>query len=279
MEKIALILVLFLLFPSISNAKNCRKGIPCGNSCISASKTCRIGTYSVAPTPKSKKSTPTSDQVAISKQNFDNAKTQLTKLYKSNSTQTEFYCGCDISWTGKKGVVDFGKCGYEPRKNQARAERIEWEHVVPAENFGRHLQCWRDGGRKACKKDVTFNQIEGDMHNLQPAIGEVNGDRSNYRYSQFTNTFEQYGQCKTAVDFKERKFQPRDEIRGVIARTYLYMSDKYKINLSNQEEKLMAAWDKMYQPQKWECERNKLIEKIQGNDNKFITEQCNKESL
>ncbi|MFQ0971660.1 endonuclease [Gilliamella sp. BG1] len=143
-----------------------------------------------------------------------------------------------------------------------------------AENFGRHLQCWRDGGRKACKKDVTFNLMEGDMHNLQPAIGEVNGDRSNYRYSQFTDKFNQYGQCKTTVDFKERKFQPRDEIRGMIARTYLYMSDKYKINLSNQEEKLMTAWDKMFPPEKWECERNKLIEKIQGNDNKFITQQC-----
>ncbi|WP_085165762.1 endonuclease [Gilliamella bombi] len=276
MKKLALILVLFLLFPSISNAKNCRKGIPCGNSCISASKTCRIGTYSVAPTPKPKKSksVPTAEQVAISKQNFDNAKTQLTKLYKSNSTQTEFYCGCDISWAGKKGVVDFGKCGYKPRKNLNRASRIEWEHVMPAENFGRHLQCWRDGGRKACKKDVTFNKMEGDMHNLQPAIGEVNGDRSNYRYSLFTDMFDQYGQCKTAVDFKERKFQPRDEIRGIIARTYLYMSDKYKINLSNQEEKLMAAWDKMFPPEKWECERNKLIEKIQGNDNKFITQQC-----
>lgn len=277
MKKLALILVLFLLFPSISNAKNCRKGIPCGNSCISASKTCRIGTYSVAPTPKPKKSksVPTAEQVAISKQNFDNAKTQLTKLYKSNSTQTEFYCGCDILWTGKKGVVDFGKCGYKPRKNLNRASRIEWEHVMPAENFGRHLQCWRNGGRKACKKDVTFNQMEGDMHNLQPAIGEVNGDRSNYRYSQFTDKFNQYGQCKTAVDFKERKFQPRDEIRGIIARTYLYMSDKYKINLSNQEEKLMTAWDKMFPPKKWECERNKLIEKVQGNDNKFITSQCN----
>lgn len=264
MKKIALILVLFLLFPSISNAKNCR-----------------IETYSVAPTPKPNKlkSLPTSDLVTISNRNFDNAKTQLTKVYRSNPTQTEFYCGCKFSFNNKKGVVDFSKCGYKSRKNLNRASRIEWEHVMPAENFGRHLQCWRDGGRKACKKDITFNKMAGDMHNLQPAIGEVNGDRSNYRYSQFTNQFNQYGQCQSAVDFKARKFQPRDEIRGIIARTYLYMSDKYKINLSNQEEKLMTAWDKMFPPKKWECERNQLIAKIQGNDNKFITEQCNKESL
>ncbi|MWN30856.1 endonuclease [Gilliamella sp. Pra-s60] len=209
-----------------------------------------------------------------SAQNFNSAKTQLTKLYKSNPNQTTFYCGCEFSWVGKKSVVDFSKCGYQPRKNQARAERIEWEHVMPAENFGRHLTCWQEGGRKACKKDATFNQIEGDMHNLQPAIGEVNGDRSNYRYSQFTKEFNQYGQCKSAVDFKARIFQPRNEIRGMIARTYLYMSDKYKINLSNQEKKLMMAWNQMYAPENWECERNVHIAKVQGNENKFVTERC-----
>ncbi|WP_246829293.1 hypothetical protein [Morganella sp. HMSC11D09] len=33
-----------LLFLSDALAKNCKKGIPCGNSCISANKVCRIGT-------------------------------------------------------------------------------------------------------------------------------------------------------------------------------------------------------------------------------------------
>ena len=154
-----------------------------------------------------------------------------------------------------------------------RASCIECEHVMPAENFGRHLQCWRNGGRKECKKDVIFNTIKGDLHNLQPSIDEVSGDRSNYCYYQFTKTFNQYGQCQTAVDFKQRQFQPREEIRGVIARTYFYMQDKYNINLSDAQSKLMTAWDNAYLPN--ECERNKQIERIQSNDNRFITEKCN----
>ncbi|MCX8688896.1 endonuclease [Gilliamella sp. B2973] len=276
-KKVVLVYLFILFASSTAYAKNCKKGIPCGNSCISAAKTCRIGTYSAAPTlkPKTTPITPTATQVAISKQNFNAAKTKLVQLYKSNPEQTTFYCDCEFSWTGKKGIVDFSKCGYEPRKNLNRASRIEWEHVMPAENFGRHLQCWRNGGRKECKKDVTFNEMEGDLHNLQPSIGEVNGDRSNYRYSQFTNAFTQYGQCKSAVDFQTRKFQPREEIRGIIARTYFYMSDKYNINLSDSEHKLMTAWNKTYPPDNWECNRNKLIEQIQGNDNKFVTQQCN----
>ena len=212
--------------------------------------------------------------VASSAQNFNSAKNHLVKIYTANPEQTTFYCGCEFSFDGKKGSVDFSKCGYTPRKNEARASRIEWEHVMPAENFGRHLQCWRDGGRKECKKDVTFNAMEGDLHNLQPAIGEVNGDRSNFRYSQFTKEFTQYGECRSAVDFKERKFQPRDEIRGMIARTYFYMRDTYNINLSDSENKLMTAWNNMYPPEGWECDRNRQIEQIQGNDNKFITEKC-----
>lgn len=48
--------------------------------------------------------------------------------------------------------------------------------------------------------------MEEDLHNLQSSIGEVNGDRSNFRYSQFTNEFTRHGQCQTAVDFKDRKF-------------------------------------------------------------------------
>lgn len=71
----------------------------------------------------------------------------------------------------------------------------------------------------------------------------------------------------------DRKFQPIKETRGVIARTYFYMMNKYKINLSKSEHKLMRSWDKMYPPNAWECERNQQIKQIQGNDNKFITKK------
>ena len=281
-KKISLALAICFVLTANCYAKNCKKGIPCGNSCISANKTCRIDSYPVSgkSQPKSASaSTSTSAEVessivAISKQNFNTAKTHLVKIYKETPEQTTFYCGCNFSFDGKKGSIDFSQCGYKPRKNEQRASRIEWEHVMPAENFGRHLQCWQEGGRKGCKQDAIFNAMEGDLHNLQPAIGEVNGDRSNYRYSQFTKEFSQYGQCQSAVDFKARVFQPRQQIRGVIARTYFYMQNKYNINLSDSDNKLMLAWNEMYPPKQWECDRNRQIEKIQGNDNKFISEQC-----
>lgn len=207
-------------------------------------------------------------------QNFNSAKKQLINFYNQNTQQKEFYCGCDFVFHGRKGEVDLQSCGYQVRKNKMRAQRIEWEHVVPAYHFGHQLGCWKEGGRRQCRTDPKFRRMEGDMHNLQPSVGEINGDRSNYSYSLFTKTYHQYGQCAAVTDFKNRQFQPRDVIRGIIARTYFYMSDRYGIGLSKQDTKLMQAWNKMYPPQAWECKRNQLIKRIQGNDNPFITSQC-----
>lgn len=222
-------------------------------------------------------------QRVISEQNFNKAKTELIKIYKAHPEQKEFYCGCDFSWEGRKGIVDLKSCGYKVRKNEVRANRIEWEHVMPAHAFGNQLQCWQNGGRKACQSEphysVKFNTMEGDMHNLQPAVGEVNADRSNFGFNEFTKTFNQYGQCQFATDFKNRQVQPRNEIKGMIARTYLYMADRYGLNLSKNEKRLMSAWNKSYPVQRWECERNRIIESVQGNDNPFITQQCQARGL
>ncbi len=209
-------------------------------------------------------------------QNFNHAKESLRQIYKENPNVKEFYCDCNFSWEGNKGVVDLKSCGYKIRKNKIRAERIEWEHVMPAYAFGKQLQCWQTGGRHNCRNYAEFNVIEGDMHNLQPAVGEVNADRSNYRFGEFTKRFNQYGRCEFATDFKGRKVQPRQEIKGMIGRTYLYMASHYGLQLAKEEEKLMKAWNQLNPPSEWECKRNQLIAKIQGNDNPFITEKCQK---
>ena len=52
----------------------------------------------------------------------------------------------------------------------------------------------------------------------------------------FTLEHNQDGSCSIAIDFKNRKFQPSIEIKGTIARTYLYIADKYGITLSESEK-------------------------------------------
>ncbi|USD65624.1 endonuclease [Vibrio sp. SCSIO 43136] len=205
---------------------------------------------------------------------FSKAKKHARNIYDDHPVS--FYCGCDIRWQGKRGEPDLRGCGYQVRKQQKRASRIEWEHVMPAWQFGHQRQCWQNGGRKNCtKNDTQFKKMEADLHNLTPAIGEVNGDRSNYRFSQWNGLDGvSYGQCEMQVNFKGRKAMPPERARGSVARTYLYMAQQYQLKLSKSEHNLMTAWDKQYPVDDWECERERRIFTIQGIRNPFVYKQC-----
>ncbi|WP_413737092.1 deoxyribonuclease I [Sodalis sp. RH21] len=204
--------------------------------------------------------------------NFSQAKAAAVKI--NQDAPGSFYCGCKISWQGKKGTPDLESCGYQVRKSALRANRIEWEHVMPAWEFGHQHQCWRDGGRKNCAKDADYRRMENDLHNLQPAIGEVNGDRANFQYSQWRGGEGQYGRCAMKVDFKFKQAEPPARARGAIARTYFYMRDRYHLRLSSQQTQLFEVWDRQYPVTAWECTRNRRIEAVQGNANPYIQRAC-----
>lgn len=185
-----------------------------------------------------------------------------------------FYCGCKIIWDEGKGIPDLASCGYQVRRNAKRAQRIEWEHVVPAWQFGHLRKCWREGGRKACSKDPLYRRIENDLHNLQPVIGEINGDRGNFMYSQWNDDELTYGRCEMKIDYKHKLVDPPPRARGAIARTYFYMRDQYKLPMSKQQTQLMITWDKEYPVTSWECERDRRIAHVQGNHNSYIQQAC-----
>ena len=199
---------------------------------------------------------------------FSKSKRILAEIYAEQPVS--FYCGCDYKKKGKKLIPDLDSCGYDPRKNAKRAKRIEWEHVMPAWAFGHQLQCWQDGGRKNCRKSPNFKQMEADMHNLVPAVGEVNGDRSNYRFGMLEGENRAYGSCDVEIDFKARKAEPAPYLRGDIARTYFYMRDMYGVRLSKQQRRLFEAWAKQDPVDDWERKRNALIEERQGNRNPYV---------
>ena len=123
------------------------------------------------------------------------------------------------------------------------------------------------------RKDKLFKKLESDMYNLAPATGEVNADRSNYRFNAARTDEElkgQYGACEFKVNFKEKKAYPSSKSRGEIARAYLYMNKKYGIQLSKTQLKLYQSWNKMYPVSDWEKLRAKRISKLQKNKKSFI---------
>jgi deoxyribonuclease-1 len=207
------------------------------------------------------------------------------------------YCNCRYS--GKK--IDLASCGYEPLNDPKRAGRLEWEHVVPAEAFGQSFPEWRGGspqcrkhgrsyrGRKCAEKNHEFARMEGDLYNLWPEVGELNGLRANYSMAELgaesgassgtgpvaeKSPPGQFGRCRAKIE--DRKFEPMPQAKGRVARTYFYMEMNYPGRgiISDKNRKLFEAWDKQHPPDAWECERARRIEKIQGNPNAVLQAKC-----
>ena len=116
--------------------------------------------------------------------------------------------------------------------------------------------------------------MESDMYNLFPSIGEVNGLRSNYSMTIIKGEDREFGKCD--VEIKRRKVEPRDEVRGEIARTYMYMDSVYpgKGIISKKNRSMFEEWNRSDPVDEWECERSKRIERIQGNRNEVVMKRC-----
>ena len=81
---------------------------------------------------------------------------------------------------------------------------------------------------------------------------------------------------KCDVEIKKKKVEPRESIRGEIARTYMYMDSVYpgKGIISQKNRKLFDSWNQSDPVDEWECERARRIEKIQGNRNEVLMRDC-----
>ena len=212
---------------------------------------------------------------------FSHAKKMLSHVYADH--RIPFYCGATYDAQGNVTLPD----GFTTPKHEKRADKIEWEHALPAENFGQTFVEWREGapecvdnrskafkGRKCAEKvNAEYRMMQTDMYNLFPAIGAVNALRSNFNYAMLAGEPATFGSCDMKIS--GNKTEPPARARGQIARTYFYMQDSYsRYHMSSQQEQLMKAWDKQYPVDKWECTRAKRIEKLQGNENKFVKEPC-----
>ncbi|MFB1036667.1 MAG: deoxyribonuclease-1 [Alteromonadaceae bacterium] len=213
---------------------------------------------------------------------FSKAKNFLEKQVYNNH-RTTLYCGA--TFDAEKRVTP--PQGFITNKYVKRAKKIEWEHVVPAENFGRTFSEWRDGhnqcinskgkefkGRKCAEKvNFEYRYMQSDMFNLYPVIGAVNALRSNYNFTMLPTIKSDFGSCSMKID--NRKAEPPEISRGQIARTYLYMDNTYKrYNMSKSQRQLMDAWDKMYPVNTWECQRAKKISNLQKSKNNIVLSRC-----
>ena len=171
--------------------------------------------------------------------------------------------------------------------------RVEWEHVVPAENFGRAFKEWREGdgrctnekghfykGRRCAEKmSAEYRLMQADMYNLFPAVGAVNAIRSNYNYELLPGVPNTFGTCEMKID--GRRAEPPERSRGEIARAMLYMEGAYApvFRMSDRQRRLAQNWNEQHPVVQWECTRAARIEKLQGNVNPVVKDACLKAGL
>lgn len=189
------------------------------------------------------------------------------------------YCGCTFD-AGRD--PDHASCGYVPRNDGERARRVEAEHVIPASWIGGRRQCWREpicrdddgdrfAGRRCCEQvDAEYRRAANDLHNLWPTVGEVNAQRSNYRFAVIDGEERSFGRCDFEVDHASRRIEPRPAVRGDIARIGLYMEAVHGVWLSDAHRVLFDAWNRADPPDAFERQRNARIRALQGRGNPFV---------
>jgi deoxyribonuclease-1 len=89
----------------------------------------------------------------------------------------------------------------------------------------------------------------------------------------------EFGACDMEIAGKVA--EPPERVRGDIARTYQYMDWAYLGHgvIGKTNKKLFEAWSKLDPVDQWECERAKIIQRIQGNENPILKEACLKTGL
>lgn len=163
---------------------------------------------------------------------------------------------------------DGGETLYCGAKFRPHDRRTNIEHVYPMSWVARHLRC---GDRDRCRqRSEKFNRIESDMHNLFPALRSANKLRGSLPFGMIDGERRVEPRCDLEIDHRVRRVEPRPAVRGDIARTMLYMADRYGLEIYARQRALLEDWRRQDPPSDEERRRNALIEGLQGNRNPYI---------
>ena len=190
-------------------------------------------------------------------QTYDEARRVFwRKLYPSGGT--ELYCG--VTFDGA-------------RRNEV-AQALSVEHTFPADAIAES----EPGCTNRTCSATRVQRAMADLQNLWPALQRVNSSRSRLRYgiidgentrrfTEFCPDFERGTGAKAVVE-------PRDDVKGDIARSLVYMHFVYGLPLEDAvtDRGLLLGWMQADPPYAEEMRRNALIDRLQGTPNPLLQE-------
>lgn len=145
---------------------------------------------------------------------------------------------------------------------------VNVEHIFPMAWVTKALGC---GDRKQCRANSErFNQIEADMHNLYPALKEINKARGTLAYGDLAGERWLREDCDFEINKRLKRVEPRAEVQGDIARAMFYMSSQYDLEIYDRQRRTLLRWHEQDPPSVEERRRNDVIERLQGNRNPYI---------
>lgn len=178
-------------------------------------------------------------------------------------------------YTTKHWPSNFKQCG----NYKLIGDCVNREHSFP--------KSWWGGGKSAQYSDAFH---------LYPTDGKVNGQRSNFPYGECSGgtrlpdngSVQALGRLGTSTypGYSGKVFEPDDEYKGDLARTYFYMAAAYNGNISSWSGDMLAGnnfpvyktwavnmllkWSRNDEVSQKELDRNDAIYKHQKNRNPFI---------
>ena len=159
---------------------------------------------------------------------------------------------------------------FKPGQRKIDGRIVTIEHAFPADWIAEHHGC---ENRNSC--DIPeYGYAEADLHNLWPAIGNINSSRGDQSLGEIPGEqrrFEEYCADFERTQGDDAIVEPRDAVKGDMARSILYMLDAYGLELpSNMALTMLLKWHLADPPDDAERWRNFAIKQIQGNRNPYI---------
>jgi len=168
-----------------------------------------------------------------------------TKLYVNNTGET-LYCGLSrpLSVGGGRSL----------------------EHVYPADWMATEHGC----DNRDCD-NPTYKHAEGDLHNLWLAVKSINSSRGDKPFGEVEgeNRFQYCPSFERTYSPNPPFVEPRDSVKGNIARSLFYMHTEYGYPLHGMKS-MLKRWNRLDPPGEHEHWRNERIFELQGTRNKFI---------
>jgi endonuclease I len=172
---------------------------------------------------------------------------------------------------------------------------IEWTYLTDQQGYDGDMDVYTNYNREHSWPKSWANETSPhytDLNHLYPVQAYANSHRNNLPYGEVASGQETYtsengtlkGPARSGLGYVGTVFEPIDEYKGDLARTYFYMSTRYygedsawdsvemAIGCELQEWALnmLLDWDELDPVSQKEIDRNDAVYALQGNRNPFI---------